>query len=54
MDTTPIADLLRKLETADPAEAPDIADEVTAALAATLDQPPADATDQGEVEGVDH
>ncbi len=39
MDTTRIEELLSKLEAADPAEAPDIADELTAALAAALDGP---------------
>lgn len=39
MDTTRITDLLTQLEAADPAEAPDVADDMTAALAAALDGP---------------
>ncbi len=39
MDTTRIEELLTKLEDADPAEAPDVADELTATLAEALDEP---------------
>ncbi len=38
MDTTRIEELLTQLATADPAEAPDLADELTATLADALDQ----------------
>lgn len=37
MDTTQIAELLTRLETVDPAEAPDLADAVAEVLAGTLD-----------------
>ena len=37
MDTTQVPELITQLEAADPADAPDIADEVTATLAATLE-----------------
>ena len=37
MDTTRIEELLTELETSDPAEAPDVADELTATLATELD-----------------
>ncbi len=37
MDTTRIEDLLTELETSAPAEAPDVADELTARLATELD-----------------
>ncbi len=37
MDHTPIDDLLSKLETADPADAPDKADETAAALSHDLE-----------------
>ncbi|MGI9610537.1 MAG: hypothetical protein ACR2NL_09630 [Acidimicrobiia bacterium] len=37
MDTTRIEELLTELETSDPARAPDVADELTAALANQLD-----------------
>jgi predicted RNase H-like nuclease len=37
MDTTRIDELLTELETSDPAHAPDVADELTAALADQLD-----------------
>ena len=40
MDTTQMEELLSQLEEADPAEAPDIADAVTAGLAASLDGQP--------------
>ena len=39
MDTTRIDELLTELEAADPADAPDIADALTAALAHSLDEP---------------
>ena len=37
MDTTRIEELLSELETSDPAKAPDVADELAAALADQLD-----------------
>jgi hypothetical protein len=37
MDTTRTEELLTQLETAEPAEAPDVADELAAALAEELD-----------------
>ena len=37
MDTTRIEELLTELEASDPANAPDVADELTAALADQLD-----------------
>jgi len=44
MDTTHTDDLLQELEAADPAEAPEIADRLAAALAAEVDGP----EDEGE------
>jgi hypothetical protein len=41
MDTTQMDELLARLEQAGPGDAPDIADEVAATLAATLDGEPA-------------
>ena len=42
MDTTRIEELLTQLAEADPAEAPDLADELTTVLAAALDAPAAE------------
>ena len=44
MDTTHTDDLLQELEGADPADAPELADRLAAALAAELDEP----EDEGE------
>ena len=43
MDTTHAQDLISQLEAADPATAPDIADDVTAALAGALEGGPMEA-----------
>jgi predicted RNase H-like nuclease len=48
MDTTRIEELLTDLESSDPAAAPDVADELTAALAAQLDGAAANAPDSPE------
>ncbi|MGI9648122.1 MAG: hypothetical protein ACR2OI_06350 [Acidimicrobiia bacterium] len=50
MDTTRTEELLTRLETADPAQAPDAADELAAALAEELDGGPAEAAAGDEPE----
>lgn len=47
MDTTQTNQLLSDLKSADPADAPEIADELAAGLAEALDGAPAGADDEG-------
>lgn len=48
MDTTRIEELLTDLESSDPAAAPDVADELTAALADQLDGATSSESDSAE------
>ena len=53
MDTTQAQKMITQLEAVDPADAPDIADDVTAALAAALEGQPGDRPPEVDP-GADH